>query len=96
MHYNTRIPKDLFCHLSCFILLVLLVCVLALQVDAVDGLYQIKRNGNSGYIDETGKYVIQPQLGDALNFSEGLAMARISSKYGYIDKTGKYVREPTE
>lgn len=29
-----------------------------------------------GYIDRTGNYVIEPQFLEALNFSEGLAVAR--------------------
>jgi len=48
-----------------------------------------------GYIDKTGKIVIEPKFDNAWSFSEGLARVKIDDKDGYIDKTGKYVWEPT-
>ena len=55
--------------------------------------------GKCGYIDITGKYVIEPQFDYADDFTDnGLARVRIgdweTGKYGYIDITGKYVIEP--
>jgi WG containing repeat len=51
-----------------------------------------------GYIDQTGKVVIQPQFVAAFSFSEGLAAAEVSEngalKWGYIDKTGAWVIRP--
>jgi hypothetical protein len=47
-----------------------------------------------GYIDKTGKTVIEPQFDDAYSFSEGLASVEINGKLGYIDKTGKVVIKP--
>jgi len=47
-----------------------------------------------GYIDKTGKTVIEPQFDDARNFQEELARVKINKKWGYIDKTGKMVIEP--
>jgi WG containing repeat len=53
-----------------------------------------------GYIDKTGKWVIQPRFADAWAFSYGLAPVQAhsevegSDKYGYIDKTGKWVIQP--
>lgn len=55
-----------------------------------------------GYVDRTGKFVIEPKYGMAKPFSEGLAAVQIDTKqngsfqynYGYIDKTGKVVIEP--
>ena len=38
-----------------------------------------------GFIDSTGKIIIEPKFNNALEFSEGLASARITGKYGYID-----------
>ena len=52
--------------------------------------------GKWGYVDTTGKMVIEPQFDDVWVFSHGLACVFIGSKMGYIDKTGKYVWEPTE
>ncbi len=62
-------------------------------------LFPIKKDGKWGYIDKTGKIIIDPQYDDAWPFSEGLAAVMIvdeeTGKWGYIDKTGKYVWEPT-
>lgn len=46
-----------------------------------------------GFIDSSGKLVIQPQFEEVLAFSEGLAAAR-QGKWGFIDKSGKFVIEP--
>ena len=57
-----------------------------------------------GFIDCTGKIVIDPQFAEAFGFNEGLAGVRtakttgwygIGDSWGYIDKTGTYVLEPT-
>jgi WG containing repeat len=57
-----------------------------------------------GYIDKTGRFVIQPKFAYGNSFSEELAAVAVSStpavlaptktKWGYIDKTGKYAIEP--
>jgi len=51
-----------------------------------------------GYIDRTGKVVIEPKFDGADYFSEGLAPIKSgfgeATKYGFIDKTGKIVIEP--
>ena len=55
-----------------------------------------------GYIDKSGKIVIEPQFDDASSFSEGLAAVCLGDycplrgKWGYIDKSGEYVWEPTK
>lgn len=46
-----------------------------------------------GFIDSSGKLVIQAQFEEVLAFSEGLAAAR-QGKWGFIDKSGKFVIEP--
>lgn len=58
-------------------------------------LFQILQNGKHGYIDKTGKYVINPQFDLAGEFSEGLSGVKIGDKWGFIDKIGKYVWNPT-
>ena len=64
------------------------------------GLAKVKIGGKWGYIDKTGKYVVNPQFDEVWSFSEGLAGVIIgdwkTSKWGYIDKTGKYIWEPTK
>ena len=66
-----------------------------------EGLVAVRIGGDAGkygWIDKTGKYVINPQFDYATGFLEGLACVRIgdrnTGKYGYIDKTGKYVIKP--
>jgi hypothetical protein len=50
-----------------------------------------------GYMDDSGKIVIQPQFSEAGNFSQGLArvMPAKKSNWGFIDHTGKVVIPPT-
>ena len=47
-----------------------------------------------GYIDKTGKFVIEPQFSRAGDFCEGLARVKINGKWGYIDKTGEFIVVP--
>lgn len=48
-----------------------------------------------GFIDKTGKLVIDPQFDDVDRFSEGLAAVEIKENgWGFIDKSGKMVIEP--
>jgi hypothetical protein len=47
-----------------------------------------------GFIDETGKLIIDFDFDVCTSFSEGLAVAGIDDLYGYIDKTGNWVIEP--
>ncbi len=50
--------------------------------------------GEMGYIDKTGKIVIEPQfLGEAGDFTEGLALVNLNPMRGYIDRTGKVLVE---
>lgn len=61
-----------------------------------EGLAVVKIGGKFGYIDKTGKTIINPQFRWAWEFSGGLALVRIGDEYGYIDKTGMYIWEPTK
>jgi len=63
-------------------------------------LYPVTVDGKLGYIDKTGKIIIEPQFQSADRqdiyvgqFSEGLAFVRWNDKFGYIDMTGKIVIE---
>ncbi len=77
------------------IILFLFIISLPLFADnnlkASSPLFPIFQDGKYGYIDKTGKIVINPQFTDSSSFSEGLAKVRIGKKYGYIDRTGKLV-----
>ena len=53
--------------------------------------------GNWGYIDKSGKYVIQPKFAQAGPFVNGLAVVVENIKswnYGVIDKSGNYTIKP--
>ncbi len=57
--------------------------------------YESEENIYYGYIDKTGKWVINPRFTSAYDFSEGLAVVEEQyGKLGYIDKTGKLVIPP--
>ena len=47
-----------------------------------------------GFIDKSGKVVIELQFDIAGDFSEGFAKVEKDGKYGFIDKNGKVVIEP--
>ena len=47
-----------------------------------------------GFIDKSGKVVIEPQFDNVSAFSEGLAKVEKDGKWGFIDKNGKVVFEP--
>ncbi|OFX39327.1 MAG: hypothetical protein A2X08_04185 [Bacteroidetes bacterium GWA2_32_17] len=49
-----------------------------------------------GYVDLTGKIVINPQFNSATVFIDGIALVRSAdNKYGYIGEDGKYKINPT-
>jgi hypothetical protein len=52
-------------------------------------------NRHFGFVDKSGKYVIDPKFDDAFCFSEGTAAVRIgdaeTGQWGFIDSTGKFV-----
>lgn len=59
-----------------------------------NGLVVIKKGGEYGYMDKSGKVAIEPVFEMADDFSEGLAAVKIHGKWGYIDKTGDIVISP--
>jgi len=59
-----------------------------------EGLRAFEKLEKFGYIDTTGKIVIEPLFDCAFRFSEGVAAVKIDNKWGFIEKTGKYVIEP--
>ena len=55
-------------------------------------------HGKWGYIDKSGKFVIEPQFADAFSFSEGRAMVGVPNRlysiqynWGFIDKQGRWI-----
>lgn len=53
-----------------------------------DGLIAVRENGNWGFINLKGEFVIDPQFVDARSFSGGLAAVYDGSKWGFVDKDG--------
>ncbi|MGM0667634.1 MAG: WG repeat-containing protein, partial [Bacteroidota bacterium] len=49
------------------------------------------RKGETGFIDETGRWKIKPVFEEATGFYNGLAAVRSENKWGYIDNQGNYV-----
>lgn len=67
-----------------------------------EGLGLISRNGGQGFIDPSGKTVIEPQFSFAKSFSDGMAQVILDQctpsvdcgLIGYIDKSGRVVIKP--
>jgi hypothetical protein len=64
-----------------------------------EGLAPVLSFNKLGFIDKTGKVVIEPEFRETLGFSEGLAAVKIIGSdgayvWGYIDRAGKLVIEP--
>ena len=67
-----------------------------------DNWFPVMVNGKAGYIDRTGKIVLEPKYDGASYFSEGLARVSVGRdtiitegfSQGYIDETGKVVIAP--
>ena len=52
------------------------------------------RTAKWGYIDPTGKVIIEPAFQQAEAFSQGLAAVRINDRWGYINTLGKTAIKP--
>jgi hypothetical protein len=60
-------------------------------------LYQGYKEQLYGYIDRTGRFVIEPQLNTAFEFSEGKALFIQTGQnygYGFIDRKGQVIIRP--
>lgn len=61
--------------------------------DFSKGLAAVERDGHWGFIDRTGREVIECKYDYVGDFKEGLAPVRKGEKIGYIDRTGKEIIE---
>ncbi|MBF0443768.1 MAG: WG repeat-containing protein, partial [Oligoflexales bacterium] len=60
------------------------------------GLASARTGKKWGFVDKTGKVVIEPNFDEVWFFEResGLARVRVERKFGYIDKTGRFVVNP--
>lgn len=69
------------------------------QGEAFSEIYPAKKSSSGeskwGYIDRSGKFVIQPTFSQAFRFQKNrLAVVMIDDKAGIIDRTGKFIVSP--
>ena len=58
--------------------------------------FRLTSNDKMGYVDNTGKFIIEPKFKTAHDFApNGLAAVEENGKWGYIDVSGNYVIKPT-
>lgn len=53
-------------------------------------LYPVELKTKIGYIDATGKVIIEPRFDGGWKFSEGFACVVIDGKTGFINESGEY------
>ncbi|OAQ39869.1 hypothetical protein A5893_09885 [Pedobacter psychrophilus] len=59
-----------------------------------DNLFQVTKDGKSGFINDKGQIVIDLTFDGVSSFSEGLARIFVDDKVGFIDKQGNIQVEP--
>lgn len=62
--------------------------------DFIDGIARVKRGRKWGFIDETGKVIVEPKYDFVWFFCEGFAEVKVCGGWGFVDKTGKEVVKP--
>jgi hypothetical protein len=85
--------------------ILLVICVIFLFVSITScsksskqkedvSLFRVVQNGKYGFIDKTGKIVINTKFNIVLSFEEGLSGVKVGDKWGFIDKKAKIVINP--
>ncbi len=82
--------------IATFFVLALLLSINYMQAPAQAGTRPQRfviwdERGKFGYMDQTGRVVIEPQFDEAYPFTEGLAAVSIGNKAGFIDTSGTVV-----
>ena len=66
--------------------------------DPCEGLASVRVGKSWGFIDQTGRYVVNPIYADAVSFHHGLAVVQVDNpetgKWGLIDPAGRFVVKP--
>lgn len=55
---------------------------------------KVRINNKYGFIDKTGRYLIEPEFDELEWFREGLASVKMDGKWGFIDMLGTVVIKP--
>ena len=58
------------------------------------GRWQFSENDKMGFLDDSGKVVINPTFDAAGTFTDGLAAVRVGERWGYINPKGDLVVNP--
>ena len=58
------------------------------------GLLPAASGGKWGFMDTTGKWVIDPQFEGVAGFADSRAPVKVGGRIGYVDMTGKFVVNP--
>lgn len=63
------------------------------DVDVIteDGIVAFKKNDKWGFVDTTGKVIVEPQFDSAKSFSNGLAAVCQGERWGFADQEGNIV-----
>jgi len=64
------------------------------RLENTSGLWEVRVLTKAGFIDSSGRLVINPQFEEVGFFSEGLCPARRGPLWGYIDQTGRSLIQP--
>jgi hypothetical protein len=79
------------------LLLAIPTCLLSAQYPErrkPSGLFRVQQKGKWGYIEKSGKTVINPQYEEARNFSEGFANVEIGDRVFFINAKGVVALDP--
>lgn len=77
------------------VLIVILINSCKQSATFTPNLIPVKSNDKWGYIDDNGKYIINPQFAYAGYFSDKLAVvSNTENKYGYVNEKGEYIINP--
>lgn len=80
-------------YVICFSFIFTLFAIPSLAQET-ESFYVISVNGKKGFMNESGKMVINLKFDDAKNFSEGFAIVRVDETWGFIDRTGNLTTFP--
>lgn len=78
--------------LCCVCLFLFSLNLFAQNGDALFRIWDV--NGKEGYINGTGKIVVNPQFDAVTEFSEGFAAVKVGDKWGYINAQGAITIQP--